>query len=43
MVIVDERSLNDVLQQFTALGEKPYYIGEVTSCAEGEPPVELIG
>ncbi|MBE0585195.1 MAG: phosphoribosylformylglycinamidine cyclo-ligase, partial [Desulfofustis sp.] len=43
MMIVDERSLNDVMQQLTALGETPYYIGDILACGDGEPPyVELI-
>lgn len=41
LVIVSDRLLNDIMQQFTALGEKPYYIGEVLSCGDGEPSVEL--
>jgi phosphoribosylformylglycinamidine cyclo-ligase len=42
MMIIDERSLNDIMQQLTALGETPYYIGDILSCGDGEPQVELI-
>lgn len=38
MVIVDDQIVEDVLQQFTALGESPYVIGEIlpTSDEDGE-------
>ncbi len=42
MVIVDEQHLNDIMQQFTAVGEQPYYIGEVLARDEQEPPVVLL-
>ena len=42
MVIVEEKDVNDVLLQFSALGETPYLIGEVRAEAEAEMQVEFI-
>jgi len=42
MLIVEERLLNDVMQQLSALGETPYYIGDILPDGDGAPSVELI-
>lgn len=42
MVIVEEKDVNDVLLQFSALGETPYLIGEVRAEGEAERQVEFI-
>ncbi|MDA3785616.1 MAG: phosphoribosylformylglycinamidine cyclo-ligase [Deltaproteobacteria bacterium] len=41
-VVVDERVVDDVVQQLTALGESPYIIGEVAARADGEDSVIFI-
>ncbi len=43
MAIVDDATLGDITHHFSALGESPYVIGEITSAAgSGEPEVELL-
>ena len=42
MVIVEEIDVNDILLQFSALGETPYLIGEVKAEAEEQKQVEFI-
>ncbi|MDR9502285.1 MAG: phosphoribosylformylglycinamidine cyclo-ligase [Desulfurivibrionaceae bacterium] len=41
-VVVDERVVDDVVQQLTALGESPYIIGEVAARAVGEESVIFV-
>lgn len=41
-VVVDERVVDDVVQQLTALGESPYIIGEVAARADGEDSVIFV-
>ncbi len=42
MVIVEDQDVNDIMLQFTALGESPYLIGEVLAEADGAPKVEFL-
>ena len=42
MVIVEEKDVNDIMLQFSALGETPYLIGEVRAEVEGTTRVEFI-
>ena len=42
MVIVEEKDVNDIMLQFSALGETPYLIGEVQTEAEDKARVEFI-
>ncbi|WP_136795815.1 MULTISPECIES: phosphoribosylformylglycinamidine cyclo-ligase [Desulfosediminicola] len=42
MAIVDDSLANDIVHHFSALGEKPFIIGEVATLAEGDQEVELI-
>ena len=42
MVIVEDQDVNDIMLQFTALGETPYLIGEVLAEADGAPKVEFL-
>lgn len=42
MVIVEEKDVNDVMLQFTALGETPYLIGEVLAESENGPHVVFV-
>ena len=42
MVIVEESDVNDILLQFSALGEKPFVIGEITSEAAGSAGSEQV-
>ncbi len=42
MLIVEERLLGDVMQQLSALGETPYYIGDILPDGDGAPSVELV-
>ena len=42
MVIVEEKDVNDIMLQFSALGETPYLIGEVQAEAEDKTKVEFI-
>lgn len=42
MAIVEEKDVNDIMLQFSALGEIPYLIGDVQAEAEGEKQVEFI-
>ncbi len=42
MVIVEDRDVNDIMLQFSALGETPYLIGEVQSEAESKKQVEFL-
>jgi phosphoribosylformylglycinamidine cyclo-ligase len=42
MVIVEDKDVNDIMLQFTALGETPYLIGEVLAEADGAPTVEFL-
>jgi phosphoribosylformylglycinamidine cyclo-ligase len=42
MVIVEDQDVNDIMLQFTALGETPYLIGEVLAEADGAPTVEFL-
>ena len=42
MVIVEEKDVNDIMLQFTALGEIPYLIGEVQTEVEQKTRVEFV-
>ena len=42
MVIVEESDVNDILLQFSALGEKPFVIGEITSETAGSAGSEQV-
>jgi phosphoribosylformylglycinamidine cyclo-ligase len=42
MTIVEERDVNDIMQQFTALGETPYLIGDIVAENHGGAAVEFI-
>ncbi len=42
MVIVEENDVNDILLQFSALGETPFVIGEITSKASGSAGSEQV-
>jgi phosphoribosylformylglycinamidine cyclo-ligase len=42
MAIVEEKDVNDIMLQFSALGETPYLIGEVQTEAEQKTRVEFI-
>lgn len=42
MVIVEDKDVNDIMLQFSALGETPYVIGEILAEAEGQDQVEII-
>jgi phosphoribosylformylglycinamidine cyclo-ligase len=42
MAIVEEKDVNDIMLQFSALGETPYLIGEVQSEVEEKTRVEFI-
>ncbi len=42
MVIVEDKDVNDIMLQFSALGEKPYIIGEVLAESGGKSEVEFI-
>ncbi len=41
-VVVDEKVVDDVVSQLTALGESPYIIGEVAARADGEDSVIFV-
>ena len=41
MVIVEDKDVNDIMLQFTALGETPYLIGDVQAQADGQELVEF--
>jgi len=41
MAIVEEKDVNDIMLQFSALGETPYLIGEVLADSEAGPKVEF--
>ncbi len=42
MTVVEEKDVNDIMLQFSALGERPYLIGEVKTEAAGENKVEFV-
>jgi phosphoribosylformylglycinamidine cyclo-ligase len=42
MAIVDHTKANDILHHFTAVGEKPFVIGEIAIREEGDQEVELV-
>ncbi|MBT8344669.1 MAG: phosphoribosylformylglycinamidine cyclo-ligase [Desulfofustis sp.] len=42
MAIVEDKDVNDIMLQFTALGETPYLVGEVQAEAEEKTRVEFI-
>ena len=42
MTVVEEKDVNDIMLQFSALGERPYLIGEVKTEAAGESKVEFV-
>ena len=42
MVIVEDKDVNDIMLQFTALGETPYLIGEVLAESKTGPAVEFV-
>jgi len=42
MVIVEEKDVNDIMLQFSALGETPYLIGEVLAESEDGQTVEFV-
>lgn len=42
MVIVEDQDFNDIMLQFSALGETPYLIGEVLAEADGAAKVEFV-
>ena len=42
MTIVEERDVNDIMQQFTALGETPYLIGDIVAENHGGAAVEFV-
>jgi len=41
MVFVEDRDVNDIMQQFSALGESPYLIGEIFADSEEHDAVEI--
>lgn len=42
MVIVEEKDVNDIILQFTALGETPYLVGEIHADAQEGAKVQFI-
>jgi phosphoribosylformylglycinamidine cyclo-ligase len=42
MAIVEDKDVNDILQQFTALGESPYVIGEILAESGGRNAVDIV-
>jgi phosphoribosylformylglycinamidine cyclo-ligase len=42
MVIVEDKDVNDIMLQFSALGETPYLIGEVQAVVEEKTRVEFV-
>ena len=42
MAIVEDKDVNDILLQFTALGETPYVIGEILADSGGKHAVEIV-
>jgi phosphoribosylformylglycinamidine cyclo-ligase len=43
MVIVNEETTDDIMHQFSALGERPFIIGKITALKDGhDPAVELL-
>jgi len=42
MVIVEEKDVNDILLQFSALGETPYVIGDILAESEGTKEMEFV-
>ena len=42
MTVVEEKDVNDIMLQFSALGETPYLIGEIKAEAAGANKVEFI-
>ncbi len=42
LCVINEEDIDDIMHHFTALGETPYLIGEISARGADEPEVALL-